>query len=968
MIGEQATEENIHSFVYKDCYKIDIKPGLIIKSVDQFGHTLVLRAPRIPDNLVETSFRALISPNINDFIKDFHFKVKKDAEKTDTFYYSIFFGKLLEGMFSELISQLIKGRPKEWHFHFGIHSSQLDQVFLFGDIPNIEAFQREINGRLVIKEKFSIKFEEIPRNTKTNDIHQLLHQAGFPVEKVSFATSTKNKLTQFGYIDFKGPFDVKKAMSVLYSRFPPFEVTLSRGRKLLKPGFFAKDKCKKLIHYDDTSYLYTDFLKIKRGYPNLELSFKKEFNFLPGLYDIDSLLEPLVHKYQSRLTYKKNVDHLMIQSQDPKIVLDSFSLLNQEFNPLIINFATEEQLLMLSELNSQDLFSRWDSEKRTKSLIIEKEPKKLYELNVYGTQLNKGQLLKNIMDYQTMFVNRYWTFSVPMNIQEELEMEINNTFIKKKALPRGSFIKIDNDGLLKIYIFENNKDSLSSYIRDVQTIIGSKTRIHDKSICPKCNNRIRNKFKLCKHDYCKFCLNNQIQTANGDISLLCEECKSPISIEDLVSAFDNEETFLGCVKAIINSIILQNPERFPHLCTCLRCKDVINRIDGYMKCPFCGTGQCHKCKAVDNPYHEGAPCSVSEHKLSIESMIADSITFAQNNWPLSGQRIRNIFKNESILSGSPSIQKFADAIQRQSLSILETLTFVWHGTKGNAIPSICYNGFDPSYRRGQAYGPGEYFGLPENPGVSLGYCDSSQMIIVAAILLINGVTKKVNNFCYVVNNPSSFEYSYCIPLCVVDFSTNKNQKIPEFFMCKPPLEVSLFKNINSRSKRNTVALFQWHWEMDNRTMEPYPESINIIIEENYNLYKMNQGPAEYLAKNIVRYQNDVPQDYTINYIKNIQINVKTGYTRNIQRRKTRLGINAVSKWQFMNDKDQLEDYQSTFQSIIEDMYQSYKNDSGRSKVDFHFPGRPEEYQLDFIRMLEMNKVSKKQRSIYREEI
>ena len=57
----------------------------------------------------------------------------------------------------------------------------------------------------------------------------------------------------------------------------------------------------------------------------------------------------------------------------------------------------------------------------------------------------------------------------------------------------------------------------------------------------------------------------------------------------------------------------------------------------------------------------------------------------------------------------------------------------FHGTPEANIQSICTNGFDPSKRSGQAYGPGEYFAV--SPGIPMGYCGGSKKLLLNELLL-----------------------------------------------------------------------------------------------------------------------------------------------------------------------------------------------------------------------------------------
>ena len=57
----------------------------------------------------------------------------------------------------------------------------------------------------------------------------------------------------------------------------------------------------------------------------------------------------------------------------------------------------------------------------------------------------------------------------------------------------------------------------------------------------------------------------------------------------------------------------------------------------------------------------------------------------------------------------------------------------FHGTAEGNIQSICNNGYDPSRRKGQAHGAGEYFAV--SPKTPLGYCRGGKKILLNELLL-----------------------------------------------------------------------------------------------------------------------------------------------------------------------------------------------------------------------------------------
>lgn len=78
------------------------------------------------------------------------------------------------------------------------------------------------------------------------------------------------------------------------------------------------------------------------------------------------------------------------------------------------------------------------------------------------------------------------------------------------------------------------------------------------------------------------------------------------------------------------------------------------------------------------------------------------------------------------------LQRFLDACNSQSCDDL-CAAIVFHGTEAKNVKNIMENGLDPALRRGQAYGPGEYFG--KNPGISSSYCKAGMRMCVFLVIV-----------------------------------------------------------------------------------------------------------------------------------------------------------------------------------------------------------------------------------------
>lgn len=87
--------------------------------------------------------------------------------------------------------------------------------------------------------------------------------------------------------------------------------------------------------------------------------------------------------------------------------------------------------------------------------------------------------------------------------------------------------------------------------------------------------------------------------------------------------------------------------------------------------------------------------------------------------------------NLHALPASPLYEAFTTVIKDSSLSE-KSLALVFHGTSSDNIQHILENGLDPTMRRGQAYGPGEYFS--KDPAVSVSYTRGGSDLIVFCVV------------------------------------------------------------------------------------------------------------------------------------------------------------------------------------------------------------------------------------------
>jgi hypothetical protein len=87
--------------------------------------------------------------------------------------------------------------------------------------------------------------------------------------------------------------------------------------------------------------------------------------------------------------------------------------------------------------------------------------------------------------------------------------------------------------------------------------------------------------------------------------------------------------------------------------------------------------------------------------------------------------------NSYAVPGNPVYDRFCDAFQK--LPDTAKLAVVFHGTSEKNVPVILKEGLDPNLRKGQAYGPGEYFSV--EPGMSSSYCRLGNKMLVFVVVV-----------------------------------------------------------------------------------------------------------------------------------------------------------------------------------------------------------------------------------------
>lgn len=226
------------------------------------------------------------------------------------------------------------------------------------------------------------------------------------------------------------------------------------------------------------------------------------------------------------------------------------------------------------------------------------------------------------------------------------------------------------------------------------------------------------------------------------------------------------------------------------------------------------------------------------------------------------------------------------------------------------------------------------------------------------------------NWAYVVNNPLDWSLSYCLPVAVIAYAPGKP---PPVFRNHPTVPIEWDEvQAGEAPKRiapsvppsKWLAPWRWSWAMDGGKFEPYNDEFNRVIESAYELYTAGRGPPQFTTPPLVRYVDDTPQAYHIDFVALQQRNAKTRYVRRIQRNRVPCSNERI--WEFFDEHGVWREYESLVQDKLEAAFTAYASSSGASSVTVNFPGRPEAYTVSFVEGRQTNTVTGETRNVRRQ--
>jgi DNA topoisomerase IA len=520
----------------------------------------------------------------------------------------------------------------------------------------------------------------------------------------------------------------------------------------------------------------------------------------------------------------------------------------------------------------------------------------------------------------------------------------------------------------------------------LETVPGQRKDLQKKCWCGKITTKA---FTMCGHGYCTECL-GQI-AKEGAFPMLCPHkgCP-PLPVEDFRSALPADEFDKVMWRAVQ---IASGDTDFMMPCFNETCTAQVP--PGYQFCATCGTVGCALCKTTE-PSHGGIACeefrklSSDEARERYEKRLKNMDTsfpeeirtlmqrgkeFINTTWRTMMPQFPEftVTVNTCALNDCPARTQFQQGVIG-TLSGFDTGFFAWHGTGSmEGIYGISHESWDVRRRAGQVFGPGEYFG--ETPGVSHGYSGSLGQMLVSYILQ-GPFVKHVPGFCYVVNNPTSAPIKYCIPLLVVTYGPARTP--PTFHTVDPTPKAPPKENVatdedDEKAKDAPTAVevpYRFQWKDDTGAWQYYNVVLSSKIETAYDAHQRGAAPATHRMCNVVRFVDDRPQDYDIEFDKMLQRNVTTGFMREIRRVKVATAApspvaSSGGTWLFLNESSKWTPLDPVVRDVLERGYRAFQSGSGPAVIVVKAPGRPEQYEVNLVAGTQTNKQTHKVRKILR---
>ncbi len=674
--------------------------------------------------------------------------------------------------------------------------------------------------------------------------------------------------------------------------------------------------------------------------------------------------------------------------------------LSNATKPAVIHLSSREQQRFFSELAEGEGGGWLQLEGRRRGMIVEvfrseRDKRMVSRLRIYGASTSLGPLMAEVGE-------RFDGFQYSNNTGRYTEVPVPATMRRmfgdrSASAAQGLFKELVDSwksrGVLVAYLFDRSAIEVYTHVRtanihpcveEVKGLLrelGSAGDSDRSSSAHKCcvfcsggrgATPLEN-LMICGHPFHDSCLEAVISEATG-VPIRCRRCETPVHSKEL-TADKNQGAALSLVRWGAVEYLKAKGAGFK-ICPNSRagCGN-LSLSETYGACAECKAMVCGRCGTVGNPLHESRTCEDTKRLGSVHGVLDElyrgAKDFVDKNWDPSLESLRPVLVQSipTVADGTAnSVRRFLAGAKALGISLnfsSSTGHYAWHGTgTDEAVVAICENGFDPTRRRGQACGPGEYFGVRAGVSHSPYAGDTGRLIV--AFLLRGSHHSTREGFCYVINNALDWMTSFCLPVAVVDYKPGRRPLAfaPSKGAIDPTAMGTEDLSVEVLPKDAWKAPFRWHWQDDRGNFEPYTDTINHMLEQYYDQHRHGHGPAEVLTPPIVRYVDDRPQAYRIDLINMRQTNNATGFTRGIKRVQMPED-RASGDWQWLDDGHNWVRWEALARPVLDAAYTQYRDGAGSATVTLRFPGRPESYTIDFSKGQQTNSATGTKRAIRR---
>eukprot|EP01062_Namystynia_karyoxenos_P043096 TRINITY_DN3154_c0_g1_i4.p1 TRINITY_DN3154_c0_g1~~TRINITY_DN3154_c0_g1_i4.p1 ORF type:complete len:2283 (+),score=455.23 TRINITY_DN3154_c0_g1_i4:912-7760(+) len=650
-------------------------------------------------------------------------------------------------------------------------------------------------------------------------------------------------------------------------------------------------------------------------------------------------------------------------------------LLAGDTQPAVIKFAGNDKRIMFEEIRNRGLLAKWQREDESFRGVRLEHPNTDH-VRLYGPGKARGAVLGRIGEYYDEFAERYRLVYVSERIGPMFQAgKAGSTALRKFAQEWDKKVRVRFDGSLRaIELYAKNAEPCAEGTepegrKDLEECKAALTEdinvldeddIDEAPACGRCGSQEQTqRLSLCGHHVCQQCMQTAMAGAAARGTELCcgaYGCGVPVDCYDAMKC--DREAYDTLCRAAIRFFLKRGGQGLT-LCPTPGCDGIFNTADrGARTCAECLKLICVSCAVSGDENHAGKSCEDFQAILKMGSSLAElakrAEAWARAHWPTDLPQDIRLQVNPCIEKGCPALQSFLNGLQQLPDRAIASCLFGWHGTRSDdAYRAICHEGWDPGRRSGQAYGPGEYHALPGNAHYSRGYAGGTKRLIVSCILPGSHLSQNVH---YVVNNPTNRGVSYNLPVLVLSESGMPEM---QFKQCAPSGAGGRADPVPGAPTEH-CTFYAWFWEDSQPRAgttdrwNRYRDDLIRFLEVSYDQYKHGGGPAQVRTPQpIMRYLDDKPSHYVMDFARMTQTREETGYSRPIERRRVDRLPTGTDQWWYL-EAGHWKMFEPTASAALNEKLAEYACGRGAAQVVVSFPGRPEQYKVDLINMKQSN--------------